>query len=69
MVTLTTGATHTGKTLIARELAKRTGAPCPSLDLLRMGLIRSGFADLTPYDDEKPEGLMWLLLQRREASL
>lgn len=59
MITLITGATHTGKTLLARELALGTGVSCLSLDLLKMGLIRSGFTDLTPYDDDELEGLMW----------
>ena len=45
-----TGATHSGKTLLADRLMKRYCIPVFSLDLLKMGLIRSGRTALTPYD-------------------
>ena len=48
MILLIGGAFHTGKTLLARRLVERTGFSCLSLDLLKMGLIRSGFTALTP---------------------
>lgn len=59
MVYIITGATHTGKTTLAKKLVSRTGAFCLSVDHLKMGLIRSGYTDLTPYDDEELTGYLW----------
>ena len=42
MVLLITGASHTGKTLLAQRLLQTYRCPCLSMDLLKMGLIRSG---------------------------
>lgn len=62
MVTLITGASHTGKTLLATRIARETGALTLSIDLLKMGLIRSGHTTLTPYDDEDLEKFLWPIL-------
>lgn len=62
MVTLITGASHTGKTLLATKIAREIGALTISIDLLKMGLIRSGHTTLTPYDDEDLEKLLWPIL-------
>ncbi|MCI8367487.1 MAG: AAA family ATPase [Eggerthellaceae bacterium] len=62
MVTLITGASHTGKTLLATKIARETGALTLSVDLLKMGLIRSGRTALTPYDDEEMEEFLWPIL-------
>lgn len=51
MVLLITGASHTGKTLLAQRLLQTYRYPCLSMDLLKMGLIRSGNTRLTPEDD------------------
>lgn len=59
MVILITGATHTGKTVLARRLVERYGYACLSLDLLKMGLIRSGNTPLTPEDDDALTGYLW----------
>lgn len=59
MILLIGGASHTGKTLLARRMVERTGFFCLSLDLMKMGLIRSGFTTLTPEDDEELTGLLW----------
>ena len=48
MVILITGASHTGKTLLAQRLLERYRYPYLSMDHLKMGLIRSGYTDLTP---------------------
>ena len=58
MIILIAGASHTGKTLLASRLIEKyvyqgSVYSCLSLDLLKMGLIRSGNTALTPYDDEK----------------
>lgn len=51
MIILITGASHTGKTALAQRLLERYRYPVLSLDLLKMGLIRSGQTSLTPEDD------------------
>ena len=48
MVILIGGASHTGKTLLAQRLMERYRYPVLSIDLLKMGLIRSGQTELTP---------------------
>ena len=42
MVVLIAGASHTGKTALAQSLLEQKGYPYLSIDLLKMGLIRSG---------------------------
>ena len=42
MIILITGASHTGKTLLAQKLLEKYQYPYLSIDLLKMGLIRSG---------------------------
>ena len=59
MIVLIAGASHTGKTALAQRLLERYGYPYLSLDLLKMGLIRSGYADLTPMDDDKLTQYLW----------
>ncbi len=48
MIILITGASHTGKTLLAQKLLKKYEYPYLSIDHLKMGLIRSKNTDLTP---------------------
>lgn len=52
MIILITGASHTGKTLLAQKLLEKYKYPYFSIDHLKMGLIRSGNTDLTPMSDE-----------------
>ena len=59
MIVLIAGASHTGKTALAQRLLERYGYPYLSLDLLKMGLIRSGYTDLTPMDDGKLTEYLW----------
>ena len=59
MVILIAGATHTGKTLLAQRLLEVGKIPYLSLDHLKMGLIRSGYTDLTPMDDDRLTGYLW----------
>ena len=59
MVVLIAGASHTGKTALAQKLLERYGSPYLSLDLLKMGLIRSGYTDLTPMDDDELTEYLW----------
>ena len=59
MIVLITGASHTGKTALAQSLLEKYQWPYLSLDLLKMGLIRSGYTSLTPMDDEQLVGYLW----------
>ncbi len=63
MIILATGATHTGKTYLAQQLLLRTGYPVLSLDLLKMGLIKSGHTNLTVSDDQQMTGLLWPIVR------
>ena len=63
MVILITGASHTGKTLLAQRMLERHGYPYLSIDHLKMGLIRSGQTELTPEDDEKLTAYLWPIVR------
>ena len=52
MIILITGASHTGKTLLAQRLLEKYKYPYLSIDHLKMGLIRSGNTQLTPMNDD-----------------
>ena len=64
MIILLTGASHTGKTLMAQRLMEKHHIPYFSLDHLKMGLIRSGNTRLTPEssEDELTE-CMWPIVK------
>ncbi len=59
MIILITGASHTGKTLLAQRMLEKYKFPYLSIDHLKMGLIRSGNTDLTPEDDDELTGYLW----------
>ena len=59
MVILITGASHTGKTLLAQRLLEKYSIPYLSIDHLKMGLIRSGYTELTPEDDDALTEYLW----------
>ena len=63
MIVLITGASHTGKTVLAQKLMERYHYPYLSLDLLKMGLIRSGKTKLTPEDDEELVDYLWPIVR------
>ena len=63
MVFLITGASHTGKTLLAQRLLERCNFPCLSIDLLKMGLIRSKNTHLTPDDDDALTAYLWPIVR------
>lgn len=52
MIILITGASHTGKTVLAQKLLEKYKYPYLSIDHLKMGLIRSGHTKLTPMSDD-----------------
>lgn len=59
MIVLITGASHAGKTAAAQKLLEKYKFPYLSLDLLKMGLIRSGNTSLTPEDDNELTEYLW----------
>ena len=63
MIILITGASHTGKTVLAQKLLEKYKMPCLSIDHLKMGLIRSGYTNLTPEDDDKLTDYLWPIIR------
>lgn len=63
MIILITGASHTGKTVLAQKLLEQYKYPYFSIDHLKMGLIRSGYTKLTPEDDSELTGYMWPVIR------
>ena len=64
MVILITGASHTGKTLLAQRMLEQYNYPFLSIDHLKMGLIRSGNTELTPLsDDEALTAYLWPIVR------
>ncbi len=63
MIILITGASHTGKTLLAQKMLEKYKYPYLSIDHLKMGLIRSGNTDLTPEDDDALTGYLWPIVR------
>ncbi len=63
MIFLITGASHTGKTLLAQKLLEKYHMPYLSMDHIKMGLIRSGNTSLTPYDDDKMTEYLWPIVR------
>ena len=63
MVILITGASHTGKTLLAQRFLEKYNYPYLSIDHLKMGLIRSGYTSLTPEDDELLTNYLWPIVR------
>ena len=63
MVILITGASHTGKSLLAQRMLEEYGFPCLSIDHLKMGLIRSGNTSLTPEDDDALTAYLWPIVR------
>lgn len=63
MIVLITGTTHTGKTVLAQKLLEKYKFPYLSIDLLKMGLIRSNQTTLSATDDEKLTPYLWAILK------
>ena len=59
MVVIITGASHVGKTLLAQRMLEKYKIPYLSVDHLKMGLIRSGYTELTPEDDDLLTDHLW----------
>ena len=63
MIILITGASHTGKTLLAQRMLEKYLYPYLSVDHLKMGLIRTGNTQLTPEDDDKLTDYLWPIVR------
>lgn len=63
MIVFITGASHTGKTALAQKLLVQYQYPYFSIDHLKMGLIRSGYTQLTPEDDAELTDDLWPILR------
>ena len=64
MVILITGASYTGKTLLAQKLLEKYKYPYLSRDHLKMGLIRSSNTKLTPLsEDSELTDYLWPIVR------
>lgn len=64
MIILSTGASHTGKTLLAQKMMEQYHYPYFSMDHLKMGLIRSGNTTLSPTGpDEDLTAYLWPIVR------
>ena len=63
MIILITGASHTGKTLLAQRFLEKYKYPYLSIDHLKMGLIRSGNTPLTPEEDDSLTEYLWPIVR------
>ena len=63
MIIIITGASHTGKTVLAQKLLEKYNYPYISIDHLKMGLIRSGNTELTPMDDDALTVYLWPIVR------
>ena len=63
MIILISGASHTGKTVLAQQLLEKYKYPYLSIDHLKMGLIRSGNTELTPMDDNDLTVYLWPIVR------
>ena len=63
VIILITGASHTGKTLLAQRMLEKYAFPYLSVDHLKMGLIRSGYTELTPEDDGALTDYLWPIVR------
>ena len=63
MIILITGASHTGKTVLAQKLLEKYKYSYLSIDHLKIGLIRSGNTELTPMDDNELTEYLWPIVR------
>lgn len=63
MIILISGASHTGKTVLAQKILEKYQYTYLSIDLLKMGLIRSGQTTLTPENDHELEIYLWPIIR------
>ena len=61
-IILITGASYTGKTVLAQKILEKYGYPYLSIDHLKMGLIRSGNTKLKADDDDELTEYLWPII-------
>ena len=62
MIIIISGASHSGKTMLANKLMLKINYPYLSIDHLKMGLIRSHQTDLRPENDDKLTDYLWPII-------
>lgn len=63
MIILITGASHTGKTLLAQRMLEKYKYPYLSVDHIKMGLIRTENTKLAPRDDDALAEYLWPIVR------
>ena len=63
MVILITGASHTGKTLLARRMLEKCRFRSLSIDHLKMGIIQGGKPNLAPVGDAALPDELWPIVR------
>ncbi len=63
MIILIAGASHVGKTTLAQRMLEKYRYPYLSIDHIKMGLIRSGYTNLTPEDDDALVDYLWPVIR------
>lgn len=63
MIILISGASHTGKTVLAQRLLEQYHYPYLSIDHLKMGLIRSGNTNLSVCEDDALTEYLWPIVR------
>lgn len=63
MIILIAGASHVGKTTLAQRMLEKHRYPYLSIDHVKMGLIRSGYTNLTPEDDDALVDYLWPVIR------
>ena len=64
MIILISGASHTGKTLLAQKLLEKFKYPYLSIDHVKMGLIRAGLVAADPCDpDDVVTAAVWPVIR------
>lgn len=62
MITIITGASHTGKTALAHRLMVKTQTPYLSIDHIKMGLIRTGICPISVLEDAALTEYLWPII-------
>ena len=63
MIILIAGSSHTGKTNLSQKLMEKLSYPYVSIDHIKMGLIRSGYTDITVEEDKKLTQYLWPVIR------
>lgn len=63
MIIIITGASHTGKTVLAQRMLEKYHYPTLSIDHLKMGLIRSHYTNISVEDDDNLTQYLWPILR------